>query len=81
MTFISKYLFQVQIPHTPRDSLYKAFQLGLKTKGMPITKNNFFKIQSSSVSSSDQLQKAVDNPLPGQYNDPLAPVQIAKDKE
>ena len=81
MTFISKYLFQMQIPHTPRSSLYKAFQLGLKTKGMPITENNFLKIQSSPVSSSDQLQKAIDNPLPGQYNNPPAPVWIAKDKE
>ena len=71
----------MQILYTFIDSLYKAFQLGLKTKGMPITKNNFLKIQSSPVSSSDQLQKAVDNPLPRQYNDPPAPVRIAEDEE
>ena len=29
----------------------------------------------------DRLWKAVDNPLPKQYNDPLLPIKIAKDEE
>ena len=48
---------------------------------MTITKSNFLKIQSSPVSSPGQLQKAVDDLLPRQYNNPPAPVQIVEDKE
>ena len=33
------------------------------------------------IFSPDQLQKATNNPLPRQYNDPLPPIQITKDKE
>ena len=33
------------------------------------------------IFSLDCLQKATDNPLPRQYNDPLLLIQIAKDKE
>ena len=81
MTLIPKYLFQVQIPHTPRGSLYKAFQLGLKTKGMPIIESNSPKIQSPPIFPQDRLQKAADNPLSGQHNDPPPPIQIIEDEE
>jgi hypothetical protein len=33
------------------------------------------------IFSLDWLRKAVDNPLPRQYNDSLLPIQIAEDKE
>ena len=33
------------------------------------------------IFSLDCLWKATDNPLPKQYNDPLPPIQIVKDKE
>ena len=33
------------------------------------------------IFSLDYLQKATDNPLPKQYNDPLLPIQITKDEE
>ena len=33
------------------------------------------------IFSLNCLQKAADNPLPRQYNDPLPPIQIAKNEE
>ena len=38
-------------------------------------------IKIHSIFSLDRLWNAIDNPLPGQYNNPLLPIQIAEDKE